>query len=375
MARSASWAGETRQRVRGRNVFAVLLVITVVSAALAAVGGGLLRAGVPLPHFPLSGAAAAFHAALMIGGVMGTVIGVERAVALKRRAGWSAPALAAASVPAFLLAQPGAGAFLQVAAAAAFVGVNLALVRRQFAAHTLLLLGAAASWLAGNLLLAGGAPIDATLPWWFGFMLVTIAAERLEMTRLTRRHPYATATLVAILGSLGAGAALASVAPAASRVVYGAALVALAAWFVRHDIARRTVHAKGLPRYMAACLLAGYAWLAIGGVAWAAMAAGLPARDAALHALGLGFVGSMVMGHAPVILPAVARVKLSFGWAFYLPLAALHASLLVRLVGGFIDGAWRATGAALNAAALALFVVVAVGAAIAWRRAPPRVAH
>lgn len=36
----------------------------------------------------------------------------------------------------------------------------------------------------------------------------------------------------------------------------------------------------------------------------------------ALHALGLGFVFSMVMRHAPVILPAVARLRLSFGVAF-----------------------------------------------------------
>jgi hypothetical protein len=29
-------------------------------------------------------------------------------------------------------------------------------------------------------------------------------------------------------------------------------------------------------------------------------------RDAALHGLGLGFLFSMMLGHAPVILPAVA---------------------------------------------------------------------
>ena len=40
-----------------------------------------------------------------------------------------------------------------------------------------------------------------------------------------------------------------------------AALLGLAIWLMAFDIARRTIAASGLSRYMAACLLAGYAWL------------------------------------------------------------------------------------------------------------------
>ena len=118
---------------------------------------------------------------------------------------------------------------------------------------------------------------------------------------------------------------------------------------------------------MAVCLLGGYAWLAVGGIAWAATSLGLPARDVALHALGLGFVVSMMMGHAPVILPAIARVKLLFGFFFYLPLAALHLSLLARFGLGWADPAWRAQGSLFNALSIALFAATAVGAALAWR--------
>jgi len=86
----------------------------------------------------------------------------------------------------------------------------------------------------------------------------------------------------------------------------------------------------------------------------------------ALHALGLGFIVSMMMGHAPVILPAVARVRLQFGPWFYLPLALLHASLLVRLCGDAFGSAdaLRA-GGALHAVALAGFI--AGTAFSAWR--------
>ncbi|MDT4870881.1 hypothetical protein FQZ97_1059790 [compost metagenome] len=75
----------------------------------------------------------------------------------------------------------------------------------------------------------------------------------------------------------------------------------------------------------------------------------------------------MMMGHAPVILPAIARVKLQFGWPFYLPLAALYLSLLVRLGPGLVDLGLRASGALFNAVAMGLFAATVAGAALVWR--------
>jgi len=162
--------------------------------------------------------------------------------------------------------------------------------------------------------------------------------------------------------------AVSSVSPRWGGLLYGASLVGLAVWLLRFDIARRTVSAHGLSRYMAVCLLLGYFWLAVSGVAWCLTSQGVvAARDTALHALSLGFVFSMVLGHAPVILPAIARVKLLFGWAFYIPLAMLHGSLAVRLVSHWLNLDWLATGAAGNALAIALFAATVAASALAWR--------
>jgi hypothetical protein len=76
----------------------------------------------------------------------------------------------------------------------------------------------------------------------------------------------------------------------------------------------------------------------------------------------------MMLAHAPVILPAIARIKLSFGAYFYVPLALLHASLALRLLWGARDATALATGAAGNALAIVLFAVTLAGAAIAWHR-------
>jgi hypothetical protein len=96
---------------------------------------------------------------------------------------------------------------------------------------------------------------------------------------------------------------------------------------------------------------------------------GAPSYDAALHALGLGFVFSMVFGHAPIIFPAVLRVNVPYHPTFYGPLALLHVSLIARLAGDASGQfAWTRAGGLLNALALAAFVVSTVSAAVRGKR-------
>lgn len=372
--KNESQGQEVHGLVTLRLAVAGLLLAGVAASLVSGVAGGLLRAGLALAEpggSPWLLNAALSHAALMMGGFFGTVIGIERAVASGRRLAWSAPLVSAAGAFALLMDAAQAAAWLLLAASLCFTAVNVLLWRKQRAAHTALLVASALAWVTGNSLFLASTLAASPLPWWYAFLVMTIAAERLEMTRLMRRHPHATFMLVAALGAQVAGAALSAWHGAAGGVLFGLGLLALAAWLLAFDIARRTVLAHGLSRYMAVCLLTGYGWLAIGGLAWAATAQGWPARDAALHALGLGFIISMVMGHAPVILPAIARVKLHFTGLFYLPLALLHASLAWRLAGPFLDNSARSQGAALNAAALAAFLLTVVGAAFAWRRHHP----
>lgn len=357
--------------VTARRRAATLALLTLVATALlSALAGGLLRAGIATSAAEGAlwpGRAALMHAALMICCFMGTVIGIERAVAVKRRAAWLAPFASALAGPALLAGLDVPARWLLVAAALVFTGVNVLVVHRQRAAHTVLLLAGALCWLAGNLLLALDWGTAAAPAWWFAFLVMTIAAERLEMTRMMRRRPGTQTALVAVLALMATGAAASTVAPVPGGVLYGVSLLLLALWLMRFDIARRTLFTNGLARYMAVCLLGGYAWLAVAGVAWAASALGFPTRDAALHALGLGFVFSMMMGHAPVILPAIARVKVLFGAVFYLPLAALHLSLLARLGPGLVAPAWRAQGSLFNVMSIALFAATVAGAVWAWR--------
>jgi hypothetical protein len=353
-------------------------MLMVATLLVSGIVGGLLRAGVALPLPAASawpGQAVLAHAFLMICAFLGTAIGLERAVAAKARVAFAAPVAAAAAGIAALTGAPSLAAWLAVAAALMFLLVNLSMYLRQPAPHIGVLVAGAAAWWIGTLLFAWS-PVQgaAAIPWWFSFLILTIAGERLEMTRLMRRRSGATASLYAALSGLLAGSALFSISPAIGAGVFGLALLGLAAWLVTFDIARRTIAANGLSRYMAAALLLGYVWLAVAGAAWIATAAGWPTRDLALHALGLGFVFSMMMAHAPVILPALTRIKVLFGWHFYLPLALLHGSLALR-VAGPLDLQFLGVGASGNAIAIAAFLLTLLASAVAWRVKNPVPQH
>jgi hypothetical protein len=361
-----------RQAHHGLVALVVLLAIGMAGVSLvAAVAGGLLMAcpappPAALPTWLLAGAAS--HAALMTGGFLGTMIGLERAVALGRPLAFSGPVLSALAAATMLEGHGALGAALLVPASAALVVASVAVMRRQAAWHTALLLLAAVAWLAGCLVHLGGA--GTPIPFWFSFLVLTVAAERLEMTRLTRRARHARSQLILVVALMLSGAALATLPWALARLgpqLFGTSLILLALWLFRHDIARRTLHTEGLSQFMAVCLLLGYGWLAIAGLGWIGLGFGLRLRDLALHALALGFVGSMMMGHAPVILPALTRLRPRFGVAFYMPLAVLHASLVVRLCALPGDAIQRGVGAVLNAFALVLFVATLIGAIVVHR--------
>ena len=298
------------------------------------VGGGLAR----LTPFAFSLPAISLHGALMVSAFFGAVISLERAAALDRPWAYAAPLAAGLSGIALLAGLGIAGLALMALAAVVFFLANVAVMRRQATLETGTLLAGAAAWLAGNLMMFYG---QAAVPWWIAFFALTIGAERLELSRYLNRGAAARRTFVA----LAAAILLSPPFPA----VLGVALVLLALWLAAFDIARVTVRQRGLTRYVAACLLAGYFWLAVGG----ALMALSVAYDAALHTIFVGFVFSMVFGHAPVILPAVLRVRFPYSPLLYLPLVLLHASLAVRAALSTPIGAWG------NAAAIALFILTA----------------
>jgi hypothetical protein len=331
---------------------------------------GLARLGWPAGA---AASAAALHGPLMTCGFFGVVIALERAVAIGRAWAYLGPLLAGVGTL-LVLSGSGIGAWLQAAGATVLLAATADVFRRQRALFTFTLLLGALAFVVGCVSWAAGGAVAEVVPWWLAFLVLTIAGERLELARLRPPSVVATRVFAAILGAVAVALLAALAAAPWSTRLFAVALLALAAWLLKQDIARRTVRSTGLTRFIAVCLLSGYFWLAVGAAVLLAagdLQPGAAAYDATLHALLFGFVFSMVFGHAPIIFPAVLRVAVPYRASFYAPLALLHASLVVRLMG---DAAGRfdltRLGGLLGALALAAFIGNTIAAVARGRRSP-----
>lgn len=335
---------------------------------LAALWAGLIRLGWAWP--PLLAPLPMAHGPLMVGGFLGTVIGLERAIALERRWGYAAPLLAGigALLTAFGLVPW--GPLLITLGSLGLVANTVVVVRIHPAIHTVVLAVAAATWLAGNLLWLFGQTIPQVVVWWAGFLVLTIAGERLELSRFLRPPPWVRWSFVAVTGVMLLGMALAAIDYPLGMRVTGAGWLLMAIWLLRVDIARRRVRAGGQARFMALALIAGYFWLGAAGIMaiiYGGIMAG-PRYDALLHSLFVGFVLSMIFAHALIIFPVVLGASLPYHPRFYLHLSLLHVTLVLRVVGDLLPW-WpgRLWGGTLNVVVLLLFLVNTV---TALRRRP-----
>lgn len=354
---------------------APLMALAIV-ALFAGLWGGLIRLGLSLPTVVTS--SAELHGPLMALGFLGTLVSLERAVALERPWAYVAPLAAAAGALAAVAGAPDSfGAALLTLAGCVLLTAHLVLHRVQASAHNAVMGLGALAWCLAAALWLTGADVARFAPLMAGFLVLTIVGERLELTRAVHRSRLVRRLLIVAVAAFVAGLAVSVFAESLGMRIAGLGLIGAAAWLVRYDLARRTVRMGGVTRFMAVALLAGYVWLACAGALWTGFAPidDGPAYDAALHAVFLGFVMSMVFAHAPVIVPAVLRVPLPFRRSFYAHLALLHVSLALRLIGGDLAGSaalWQWGGIAGEAAILLFLGATATGVArgIRSRRRP-----
>lgn len=343
---------------------------------LAGLWAGLLRLGWQLP--PLSLRLPGNHGPLMVSGFLGTLISLERAVALSQhqQRGWRfylSPLLAGLGAVTLMLDIPaeiprGLGVLGALGLTITFVVIY----RLQPSTDHLVMGLGALAWLVGNGLWLAGRPIFQVTPWWAAFLVLTIAGERLELARVLLYRQSTKHAFVVIITLFLAGLLQSLVAFDAGVRLSGLALVALGLWLLRYDLARRTIRQQGLTRYIAACLLPGYVWLIISGLIWIVAGGGYaagPIYDAMLHTVFVGFAFSMIFGHAPIIFPAVTGVPIPYSPIFYLHLTLLHLSLVLRVAGDlWLDMGVRRLGGLLNEVAIVLFLLTTAAVAIRGRR-------
>ncbi len=322
-------------KLRERIHLPIMLLVVIV--LLGGLWAALIRIGWPLPNIAST---AGYHGALMISGFLGTLVSLERATVLKRKWSYAGPLLSGLGALTLLIGLPseiGRAALVISAAILCVVFVLFLRIRSTIDIVTMSL--GAVMWLIGNALWLFGEPIYHAVPWWAGFLILTIAGERLELSRVLMHSPRSRFIFKISIGLFAIGLLTSLLNFDLGLRVSGIGLIVLGMWLIRYDVARFTIRQTGLTRYIAACLLPGYVWLVIGGGLWlifgGTSTAGY-AYDAMLHTLFLGFVFSMIFGHAPIIIPSVMPIDVTYRSIFYAHLVLMQLSLLVRIAADLL---------------------------------------
>jgi len=339
-----------------RFIFLALAIL----ALLSAIWAGWVRLGwywpVPEAGFTL------IHGPLMVSAFLGTLISIERAVALGQRWMYVGPLLTGLAGIALILGLGATvGAILITLGSLGFVGIMIVIIRRQLALYTVTMFIGVLAWLTGNILWLFGFPIYHIILWWMAFLVLTIVAERLELGRLVRQPRIAEELFIIGTSILLLGTIISVFVYDLGVRTGGLGLLALAIWLLRFDVARHTIRQKGLPRFAASCLMTGFIWLGISGILgllFGGQIGGLK-YDAILHTVFIGFVISMIFGHAPIIFPAILNLPIRYMPIFYIHLVLLHLSLMIRIIGDLlVFMPLRMWGGLLNGIAILIFLIV-----------------
>ena len=352
---------------RGRFVLIGLAGISLLTGLWA----GIARMGwfLPVPNSQF----VMLHGPLMVVGFLGTLIGLERAVALQRWWAYAVPIFAGlGSITALITMPVRISATLAALASLFLSAVFITLYRQYPSEHFIIMALSALAWFVGNALWFTDPAVFTVVPWWVGFLVLMIAGERLELSRLRQPTALIRRVFHGFIAIVVIGLACSLVDFSTAIRLSGFGFLGLAVWLLRYDLAWQSVHQPGLPRFMATSLIAGYVWLALGGILWMVFAqffsAG-PRYDAMLHTIFLGFVFSMIFAHAPIILPTITGLSLPFQNIFYLHAALLHSSLILRVAGDLSSSpSLQQWAGLLNAGAILLFLLSNVRAAILGAR-------
>jgi hypothetical protein len=351
-----------------RRILHLPLLAIILTAMVIGILAGLARIGWSVPSVGME--RAGMHGPILIAGVFGTLIALERAIAMRNVTArtWTpadlAPVLGGAgtilllatgaSVPALLLLSAGAVGLL---------AIHIEMLRRQPSLDIATMLIGAGFLVLADVAWLAGRNVALLTPWWIAFLVLTITGERVELARIRFRGSAGRAAF-AVAVSIYVATLLVMVVDAPLGVrLSGLGMLAMTAWLLRHDVAWMTVHKPGLPRYAAVCLLTGYVWLGVAGlilVATPQLWAGLT-YDAFLHAVLLGFVFSMIFAHAPFIVPGIVGRRVGYTWLAWLPLLLLHVSVAARISGDLLpDQALRQAAGLLSAISILLYGIVVV---------------
>jgi len=269
------------------------------------IAGGWIRLG--YMGFSVLGAASN-HGVLMVGGFLGTLISLERAMVMKQKAWLLVPLLSGLSILLLLFLEwPNVGVSLLFLASLGLTAIMYIQSIKHPVVYQYIMTVGAVSWMLGNFMLLYSGFVPAAVPWWMGFILFTIVGERLELSKFLPTPKLAKNVLVWLLGLFFIGMLLPF--HGSGNWLMGVSVILISFWLLHFDMAKIAFKKANQFKYIGIGLRVGYVWLTINGIVLFFLENHSYHYDLYLHTFFLGFTFSMIWAHAPIILPLVLSIK------------------------------------------------------------------
>jgi len=324
---------------------------------IAGIWAGLIRLGWDLPVTPV----AVHHGAIMVGGFLTALIALEKAIPLKKKLALVVPVISALSL---MMVVPGyyhTGLYFLLAGSVGLFIIHayyLYLHPRELS--IMLMMVGAGCLITGNAMLIHKQFYPAAFPWWMGFLLFTITAERIELSKLL---PVSTKMKNLLLGFMALFLS-GVIIPfhGVGKYLSAIAMICIAVWMLQHDVMRIGLKKTGLTRFSSVALLIANSWLIINGVLLIVMPDTAYSYDILVHSFFIGYAFAMIFAHGPIILPGVLGITskpyhpVLYGWLFL-----VQGSLLLRLIADTLFNTdWRKLSGIFTSAGILLYFVTLV---------------
>ena len=318
-----------------KNKKVLFVLPLVLLSLLAGLYTGFLRLGW---NIPLS-QTMAHHGFIMACSFLGTLIILERIVALKISWFYLFPVINGLSLPLFIADQYFFGYILLSIGTLGLIVSYIIFYIKYSEKYLLLMLAGAVLLQIGILLPIFGNLIAASVPYLFGFLLFTITGERLELGKFLPNKKMKKPILYFGVSIFTLGIFMNF--HSSGHYLSGIGMIVLALWMLKYDIVNKSIKSHGIHKYVGITLFTGYIWLLISGILMTANLSSVFYYDALLHSFFLGFTFLMIFAHAPIIFPGVAGFTFRpFHKSLYFWVILLNAFLLLRIIsdiGVFIE--------------------------------------
>lgn len=332
---------------------AILVFPFIILSLLAAIWSGWIRIGW---NFPIANVATQ-HGALMVNSFLASLIFLERSVSFRNRWVLLLPFINALSIVAFAFNLPAIAQLVFIVCSCGFIAMCSYFIYTYKEAYYFIFLAGAICLLAGNIIWYRTNSFPSSVIWWMGFLLFTIVAERLELSRFLKLTSFKRnllwACLVLFLVAISLPFHL------QGNILMAISIAMISLWLLKYDMARHSIKVKGQHRYSGLLLIAGYAWLLIMAVLLLFQNSFAFGYDAVLHSFFIGFIFSMIFSHAVIILPAVTKLSVKLCRPFlYVWFVLLQISLVIRIVADILeDVPCRRIGGMVNGICILLFFI------------------